>query len=199
MTQTIPVGIVVLAVLALALSTAITWARRDRYARPTPARLADMLGDFALTNLMIVMIAAAIIQVTVRFLLSRHIIIGWTEELAILCLIWLSFLAGAIMIRDGGHIAFEAICLLLPPRLQRANLVLVEIITIAVLVPIAWYGYVNARSLDIMMTVSLGLSLSAFAYVIPFAALLMIVFAVIQLIEHIRVPLPQTAERKADR
>ena len=158
-----------------------------------------MLADFALINLMIVMIAAAIIQVSVRFLFSRYIIIGWTEELAILCLIWLSFLAGALMIRDGGHIAFEAICLLLPERLQRANLVLVEIVTIAVLVPIAWYGYVNASSLDIMMTVSLGLPLAAFGYAVPVTVTLMILLTIVELVRRIRDPLSKTLEPEASR
>ncbi len=198
MTQSIPTGVLALVLLALALSAAITWARRGRYANTRLSRL-TMLADFTLISLMIVMIAAAIIQVGVRFFFSRHIIIGWTEELAILALIWLSFLAGAMLVAEGGHIAFEAICHALPARLQRANLVLVEILTIVILLPIMWYGYESALSLDIIMTVSLGLPLVVFGAVVPLAALLMILLTLFQLFRLVRTPLSSSVDQEGDR
>ncbi|MFM7568021.1 MAG: hypothetical protein ACKO8O_04890, partial [Betaproteobacteria bacterium] len=44
--------------------------------------------------------------------------------------------------------------------------------------PVAWWGWNNARMLDIMQSISLGLPLSIFAYSIPVTAGLMIIFSI---------------------
>ena len=51
------------------------------------------------------------------------------------------------------------------------------LLTIALLAPVTWWGWNNARTLDIMQSISLGLPLSIFAYSIPVTAGLMIVFS----------------------
>ena len=196
MIEDVPAGALILAFLASVASAFLVWLRRERYRSPYPARLWDMLENFALMNLMIIMVVAAIIQVTVRFLLSDFIIVGWTAELSSLCLVWLTFLAGAVIIRGGGHIAFEVIYLSMPARFQRANLIFIDILTILILTPIAWYGYHNALSLEIVQTVSLGMSMAAFAYAISVSLSLMIVLAFFQLVKHVRGPSAKRVRRK---
>ena len=60
---------------------------------------------------------------------------------------------------------------------QRALLAFCDLLTIALLAPVTWWGWNNARTLDIMQSISLGLPLSIFAYSIPVTAGLMIVFS----------------------
>lgn len=188
MTRTIPTGIIVLVILTLLFSIVLFWTRRGEYGERGLSGWWRLAEDFALTNLLIMMVAAAVIQVVTRFLLSDFIAIGWTEEFALFCLIWMSFAAGAFIIREGGHIAFEVIFLALPPGFQRAILIVGDLILITVLTPIAWYGYQDARWLDLMMTVSLGISLDKFAYVVPVTLSLMVILTLVQFVGHIRMP-----------
>jgi len=140
--------------------------------------------------LVLIMTIAAIIQVTVRYLLSDFIVVGWTEELALMALIWLAFWAGAAVSRHQDHICLELFYDFMPRGVQRAFLIIGDLVLIGILAPIAWFGFRDAQWLDIVFTVSLGLPVSFFAYAVPVGLSVFILHGIVNLIEHIRSPLP---------
>ena len=61
-----------------------------------------------------------------------------------------------------------------------------DLVTAAVLIPVVWLSWRNARSLDIMSTISLGLPLSIFAYSIPVTGGLMVLHTLRLMIRRVR-------------
>ena len=127
--------------------------------------------------LMLLMLGASTVQVLARYVLPDDITLPWTEEAGRLFMVWATLWAAAIVQRTDDHITMTAIFDLLPAGAQRALLAICDLLTIALLAPVTWWGWNNARTLDIMQSISLGLPLSIFAYSIPVTAGLMIVFS----------------------
>jgi len=101
----------------------------------------------------------------------------WTEEAGRLFMVWATLWAAATVQRTDEHITMTAVFDLLPTGAQRWLLVFCDLLTISLLTPVTWWGWNNARTLDIMQSISLGLPLSIFAYAIPVTAGLMIIFS----------------------
>lgn len=190
----IPGGIIVLVVLCLLVSLALTYSRREDYSDESRlSRIWLIFEDYLSKTLLLIMVAAATIQVAVRFLLSDFITVSWTEELALLTLVWLSFWSAAAVSRRSDHVALTIVYDLLPPMGRRLMLIVGDIIIIAIMVPIAWTGFSNARWLDILQTVSLGVPVSTFAYSIPLTMALFAIHSLFHLIDHIRFGEPEKA------
>ncbi|MBZ4645296.1 MAG: hypothetical protein PWR27_198 [Petroclostridium sp.] len=57
--------------------------------------------------IVIAMVIVVFAQVFFRYVL--HNSLSWSEELAIFLFIWLTFIGGEIVLRNGGHIAVDAL------------------------------------------------------------------------------------------
>ena len=186
----IPTGIFVLLILALLMSAILTWAKSRTHNDRSIRAIWTMFEEYVSQALVLMMTIAAVIQVTVRYLLSDFIVVGWTEEFALMALIWLAFWAGAAVSRQQDHIHMEMLYDFLPRGLQRACLIIGDLVLIGVLGTIAWLGFRDAQWLDIVFTVSLGLPVSFFAYAVPVGLTVFVIHGVVNLIEHLRSPLP---------
>jgi TRAP-type C4-dicarboxylate transport system permease small subunit len=67
-----------------------------------------------------------------------------------------------------------------------------------VLLPVVYWGWQNARVLDIMTSISLGLPLSIFAYSVPVTGAVMIVYTVKLLTDRLRGILPPVRQEVQD-
>lgn len=172
--------------LSLALALWLTWVIRADYAGLSGgARAWRLTEDFISQFLLLLMLAASTVQVLARYLLPDDMSLPWTEEAGRLFMVWGTLWGAAALQRTDEHINMSAVFSLLPAGGQRAVLMLCDLITIALLVPIAWWGWNNARALDIMMSISLGVPLSIFAYSIPVTAALMIVYSIALLFKRL--------------
>lgn len=133
----------------------------------------DLISQFA----MLMMLATSALQVIVRYSFSDAISIPWTEEAGRLVMVWGTLWGAAALQRTDDHINMSAIFDQLPALGKRVVLIFGDLVIIGLLVPITWWGWENARSLDIMSTISLGLPLSAFAYSVPVTSGLMIIYS----------------------
>lgn len=79
-----------------------------------PLRLLDRIVETVATAAFIVMFAAALLQVLVRYVL--HVPVPWTEELARVLFTLAMLLGIALAIRKGEHIRVEALAERLPRR-----------------------------------------------------------------------------------
>jgi TRAP-type C4-dicarboxylate transport system permease small subunit len=65
----------------------------------------------------------------------------WQDEVAVFCIVGAVFLAGAWVQSQRGHIGIEAVASILPARINRVRVVLVDIMTLAFCTFFAWKSW----------------------------------------------------------
>jgi TRAP-type C4-dicarboxylate transport system permease small subunit len=65
----------------------------------------------------------------------------WQDEIAVFCIVGAVFLAGGWVQAQRGHIGIEAIAGILPARVNRARIVLVDLMTLAFCAFFAWKSW----------------------------------------------------------
>jgi TRAP-type C4-dicarboxylate transport system permease small subunit len=65
----------------------------------------------------------------------------WQDEIAVFCIVGAVFLAGAWVQAQRGHIGIEAIASVLPARVNRIRIVLVDVMTLAFCAFFAWKSW----------------------------------------------------------
>jgi TRAP-type C4-dicarboxylate transport system permease small subunit len=182
-----PVELKWLAGLSVLLAAWLTWAIRSDYAvEKGLGRVWRIVEDFISQSLMLMMVLTACVQVLARYVLPSDMSLPWTEEAGRLVMVWLALWGAAVLQRTDEHICMTALFSALGAAGQRVLLIVSDLVTIGVLTPITLWGWQNARSLDIMSSISLGLPLSIFAYSVPVSCALMIVYSIRLLIGRFR-------------
>jgi TRAP-type C4-dicarboxylate transport system permease small subunit len=185
----IPVGVMVLVTLAIVLGAVLTVARRDDFGQSGLRSAWVVFEESVAQILMLVMLLAATIQVASRFLLAKYVTISWTEELALLAMVWLTFWAGAAVGRKQEHINLSIVYDFMPSAMKRVARIIGALVAIAVLAPIVWFGFSNAELAGAIATVTLGVPVSVYAYAVPVAMSLMLVHSIVDLVRCVRDPM----------
>lgn len=162
------------AVIAIALW--LTWSVRKDRAPLGSDRWAQAFEDFINLFLMLMMLATSVLQVAGRHVLGEEMSMPWTEEAGRLVMVWAALWGAAALQRTDDHIHLAAVFDLFPAGAKRPVLIFGDLVVIALLVPLTWWGWQNARGLDIMTSISLGLPLSIFTYSVPVTSALMLVY-----------------------
>ncbi len=187
MNMPIPLELIVLFVLMLLAAVVITLVlRRDWW--PEGGRLDywKLFEDTLSHCLLLGMLVSLTLQIGIRYALSDYVTAPWTEEFARLVMVWLVLLGAASIQRTDDHISMTILFDMFGDRAKRWVRVFGDVVTILVLVPVVWYGWKTAVSLDIMYTIALGVPLSVFAYPIPVMGALMIVHSVMLIYRRLR-------------
>jgi len=122
------------------------------------------------------MVVTTFVQVIFRFIFFNSL--TWSEELSRYCLVWLTFIGGALGVRKKVHVAVEALAMLFPKIVKKAvvrfNYILLAVFSIILIK----YGFelaaFNMRQLSPAMHIPIGLSYAA----IPVGGLLIFMFTV---------------------
>jgi TRAP-type C4-dicarboxylate transport system permease small subunit len=156
--------------------------------------LLEKLLVFALAALMVTMVVSVVWQV-----LSRYLFVvpaAWTEELARFLLIWIGMLGAAFAYRSGSHLGLD----LLPAKLEGARqLFLLQAIHLVCLVFSLAVLVVGGGSLVSMTwelkqySAAMGMPIAFVYAVIPASGLLICLFALVGMREHV-VPTASAAE-----
>jgi TRAP-type C4-dicarboxylate transport system permease small subunit len=111
----------------------------------------------------------------------------WTEEVAIILLVWFGLTGAAIGIRKDAHIGMEFVVNTLPPKVRRILRIFVQFIVMTFAVFLFYTGIQLAKGCwNIQLSVTLW-SRGAVVYsAIPVAAVLMVVFALEDFFKQIR-------------
>lgn len=107
-----------------------TYIERDYYERRFPAygRLIDA-ERFVAGGLLLAIFAMIIFQVFTRYVLNMPL--SWSEELARLMVVWLTFLGAGFVASRNAHIAVDLLAVYLPRKLATATQVLAMVIVAA--------------------------------------------------------------------
>jgi TRAP-type C4-dicarboxylate transport system permease small subunit len=101
-------------------------------------RVADSAFEAITAFLMFGMVILTLLQVITRY--GLHAGFEWTEELARLDLIYLTFFGSVVALRRREHLRIETLVHALPPHFRRGLVVAVDLASIAVLAVVVWQG-----------------------------------------------------------
>jgi C4-dicarboxylate transporter DctQ subunit len=116
------------------------------------ARLNGWLGAGARATLGVLILAATalvFVNVVLRYVFGYAL--SWGDEVTKYLLLWLVFLGSGVAARQGGHISMEALLMLLSPRAQQLNAVLVNAVCAVLSAIVGFLGWrlaMAVRSLD---------------------------------------------------
>ena len=199
MMMPIPIGLTIIFWASLVLAAWLVFVIRDDYSNEKGAtKLWRLLEDGISQALILMMLLTATLQVVARYVLPAEFSVPWTEEGGRLMMVWAALWGAAALQRTDDHICMTAFYDALGNVGKRLMLIFSDLVTLAVLLPVVYWGWQNARVLDIMTSISLGLPLSIFAYSVPVTGTVMIVYTVKLLTDRLRGILPPVHQQVQD-
>ncbi|HUF21698.1 MAG TPA: TRAP transporter small permease subunit [Burkholderiales bacterium] len=104
------------------------------------SRLLEKLSYGLIVVAMLVMSGLYFAQVIFRYLLERPL--AWAGEVSVLAMLWLTFVGSAVLVRNEG---FVSVALLRPEgRVKTLTSIVLDVIVVAILAVLIWYGAVLA-------------------------------------------------------
>jgi TRAP-type C4-dicarboxylate transport system permease small subunit len=130
----------------------------------------DHLARLIVIGLMAVMCVAVFAGVFFRYVLGDPL--SWTEEVSRYLMIWLGFLATGLALREGGHVAIDAVIERFPRALRRWTIFFTRVLCMVFLITVVITGAMLVQRVATQTTPVLDISL-AWAYAaIPVGCLL---------------------------
>ncbi|PID73193.1 MAG: C4-dicarboxylate ABC transporter permease [Desulfobacterales bacterium] len=136
---------------------------------------------FLMGTVMVLTVGA---QVFFRYGLNRSLF--WSEELARLVLVWLTFLGASVAYYRRVHPSVDLLYDWLPPGGRRFCRFTVHLVSILFFAVITWYGIQFSWFVRLQITPALQLPKSVFFAAIPAAGLALLLHALCFLAEEIR-------------
>ena len=133
-------------------------------------------GTFeAITAFLIVgMVVLTLLQVITRYGLNAGF--EWTEELARLDLIYLTFFGSVVALRRREHLRIETLVNVLPMRSRKFILVAVDLASVAVLAIVVWQGVPLLRRFWSLQSAALGWPTTVFYLPVVLGCLVMMIY-----------------------
>lgn len=127
---------------------------------------------------------SVLFQVLSRFVFK--VPLSWTEELSRFSLIWLTFIAAAIALRDNGHFAVDVISHRLSPAVAKYYEVAVLVVMLVYLVVILYTGLELLPVAHMQESPALDLHMSYVYLSIPCGAALMVTTVVLKIVRLLK-------------
>jgi TRAP-type C4-dicarboxylate transport system permease small subunit len=101
--------------------------------RLTAGRMLRKLADHVAVALIATMFVSFLLQIFFRYVLNRPL--GWTEEVTVLCWLWVVLWCASLVVADREEVRFDIVYGIVPPRIQRA---FTFVSSVALIVLLAW-------------------------------------------------------------
>ena len=138
----------------------------------------------AITAFLIVgMVVLTLLQVITRYTDAGF---EWTEELARLDLIYLTFIGSIVALQRGEHLRIETLVHALPPRLRRAVRIAVDVASMTVLAVVVWQGVPLLPQFWPLLSAALGWPTTFFYLPVVLGCLVMAIYQCADLVSLIR-------------
>src|SRR5258706_9887487 len=85
---------------------------------PSAASWLRKRADNVIVALMAIMFISFLLQIAFRYVLNQPL--GWTDEVTVLCWVWLVLWGAAFIVADKDEIRFDIVYELVPARTRRA-------------------------------------------------------------------------------
>ena len=141
------------------------------------------------------MIAVVLLQVICRYLFNNSL--SWSEELARMLLVQITFLGAAAAFHSRVHIAVDFASNAAPPRLKRLLRTACVLICAALFTAMLVYGLKFGQTLVLQRAASLPVSLAAPFMIIPASGGIMLLHCLAMLLEQWAAPSGPRPRRSA--
>ncbi len=152
-------------------SQASTPARRGAFRACVWA--ATHFEEVATALLLAIMIGSIGLSVFCRYVL--HMPLSWTEEVVLLCMVWVVFLGASIATKHKEHIVIDILLTVFPRKLARALETLALSVVMALLALLVWQGILLVDVTQDVATTALGIPTMYIYAAVPTSALLMFI------------------------
>jgi TRAP-type transport system small permease protein len=133
--------------------------------------------------LFVLMSLATLANVIARYFFNSPI--EWAEEFSRYAFIWVVFLGAAYCSKSGRHIVIDGLALSLPGRLRAYLRVVVDLLTLALMGVLVYYGWI-LTVFTTQPTSTLYVPMSVVYVVVPLSALLIMIRSVGPFVDHVR-------------
>ena len=131
-----------------------------------------------------VMLGAVGIGVFCRFVLRDPL--SWTEEVILVCMVWLCFLGASVATKHNEHIFIDFVVTLVPRRLAKVMEIASIVLVTGVLVILVWQGVLLVDRTQEVTTIALGIPTMYMYAAIPISAFLMLIHNLRNLVVAVR-------------
>jgi TRAP-type transport system small permease protein len=131
---------------------------------------------------------AGMVALTLLQVISRYMDAGfeWTEELARLDLIYLTFFGSIVASQRREHLRIEILVHALPARLRRAVCIAVDLASIAVLMVVVWQGVPLLPRFWPLLSAALGWPTTFFYFPVVAGCFVMAIYQCVDAITLLR-------------
>ncbi|EHD2974981.1 TRAP transporter small permease [Escherichia coli] len=147
-------------------------------------RLFSKVAEFSAAFALFVLVVMTIGAVFMRYFIGQPL--QWTEEMSGMLMIWVVMLGGVVAERDRAHLTIPFLMEMLPGKLRRVIAVLVAVLSIALLLYMAWLGYRLAEMAQFKVTQILKVSWFWIDLAVPVGALATAIYTLYWLIHDIK-------------
>ncbi len=119
------------------------------------------------------MLGSVGVSVFWRFILMHPL--SWTEEVVLICMVWLCFLGASVVTKHHEHIVIDFFIALSPRWLVRAMDIFCTAVVIVMLAILFWQGILLVERTQEVTTIALGIPTMYMYAAIPVSALLMLI------------------------
>jgi TRAP-type C4-dicarboxylate transport system permease small subunit len=96
-------------------------------------------ADDVVVALMATMFVSFLLQIVFRYALDRPL--GWTEEVTVLCWVWVVLWGASFAVADADEVRFDILYNIMPPKIRRAMTIvssLALVVLMALSLPATW-------------------------------------------------------------
>jgi TRAP-type C4-dicarboxylate transport system permease small subunit len=136
------------------------------------AKILDWVIGFIMIAIVIIIFAGVIL----RYVFDAPLF--WSEEVTVLGLIWMTFLGGAILVRDNKNVCITVICDMCRPYHSRYMRMVADDLVLIILVVMIWQSWKLAGRLAISTTPALRISEAWFGYALVVGFVLMFFYQI---------------------
>jgi TRAP-type C4-dicarboxylate transport system permease small subunit len=134
--------------------------------------------------LMMAMVVLTMLQVASRY--AFEVSLPWTEELARLDLIYLTFFGSIVAFQRREHLKVEVLVHALPPGLRKWLAVGVDLASMGVLGLVVWQGIPLLRKFWPVLSAALEWPTTVFYFPVVFGCLIMLIYTALDAMAAIR-------------
>lgn len=146
-------------------------------------KAARLLFDAVTAFLIAGMVALTLLQVVSRYMDAGF---EWTEELARLDLIYLTFFGAIVASQRGEHLRIEILVNALTPRWRHAVRIAVDLASIAVLMVVVWQGVPLLPQFWPLLSAALGWPTTFFYFPVVAGCFVMAIYLCLDVITLLR-------------
>lgn len=137
-------------------------------------RILTRSTEILVSMLLFAMAAALLLEVALRFIFSTSL--PWTSEFSRYAMIWITFFGAALAIKGREHIRVTFFVTLLPERLWRHVLVLINLVLMVFVGALLRYGITITASEMKMRTAAMDIPFGLVVAALPVSAALMLIY-----------------------